>query len=136
MLVERLLERMKLTVFRHSLDGYDLPTLSLDGKHGTRLDRVSIQMHGASTAIAGVTPHVRARELGHCSDEVRLCIACLHSFTPCAALGYRQRPTEELLRHLLAIFCRTPNIRDKLGGFGDLPSSLPKELFTRLFPFE
>ena len=70
MLVERLLERMKLTVFRHSLDGYDLPTLSLDGKHGTRLDRVSIQMHSASTAIAGVAPHVRARELGHCSDEV------------------------------------------------------------------
>ena len=70
MLVERLLQRVKLPILRYTFDGPDLVPFCLRGKYSAGLDRAPVKMHGARAAVAGVATHVCSRELGQRADEV------------------------------------------------------------------
>jgi hypothetical protein len=43
-----------------ALDGRYLSTIGLDRQHSARFDRITVHEDGATTALAGVTTHVRA----------------------------------------------------------------------------
>src|SRR6185436_7777285 len=68
LLPESLLDRVELTVLRHSLDGRDLGPIGLDGEEGARLHRLAVQVNGARPALAGVAPDMGPGEAGELPD--------------------------------------------------------------------
>ena len=59
---ERLLHRVHLAVLGESLDGEDLLSVCLDGKHGAALHRFAVDVNGAGAAGGRVATDVRAGE--------------------------------------------------------------------------
>jgi hypothetical protein len=51
---EGLLERMQLVTFHQRLDGRDLLSLRLDGKHGAGVDSLVVEHDGAGAALGRV----------------------------------------------------------------------------------
>src|SRR5207253_2994924 len=69
-LLERRLHRMQFAVGREAFDGRDLGAFRLDGKDRARLDRVTVDQHGAGTALPGVAADVRAGQSKVVADEI------------------------------------------------------------------
>jgi hypothetical protein len=66
-----ILQRMHLSVFRHSLNRNYVRPIRLDRKHRARFHRQAIGEHCARATDAGLASDVGSGKSGHVPDEVR-----------------------------------------------------------------
>src|SRR5579884_838444 len=92
LLDESLLDRMKRSIARQSLDGGEGGAVELDGKEGARLCRSSIDEDHTGAALAGVTPDMRAGQLQVVAEEVAQQQARLHVSLHPAAIDVQDNP--------------------------------------------
>ena len=53
-----------------TFDGADLPTLGLKREHRTGFDRMPIEQHSATAALAGVAAHMRAGQTQRLAQHI------------------------------------------------------------------
>jgi hypothetical protein len=70
LLVEGLLDGVKVAVVREPLDRRDVGAVRLDGEHGAGLHRHPVEMHGAGAALGGVAGDLRPGQAEAVADEV------------------------------------------------------------------
>src|SRR5262249_9240644 len=70
LLPESLLNRMELPILFQSFDGGDLAPIRLDCKKSAGLDRLSIQMYRASTAVGGIAADMSPGQAEHVADTM------------------------------------------------------------------
>src|SRR5262245_6386288 len=68
MFPEALLDRVQIAAHRHAFNGGDVCAVSLDGKHRTGLNRLSVENNRARAADRSLAADVRAGQPQHISD--------------------------------------------------------------------